>query len=330
MAIEDTVLSQYATGFKANLNLAPQQKDVRLASRVDAEYAYEVPGQFWNMDDVGTTDPEPVDGRVPNTPDKFINMTRRVGIFQPFQDAQWIDNVDKARELEDPTSKIMMAIMAGQNRHRDIQTLIGLMGNAYSITGPIGSATGVPTASALPAAQIIASTDVTYAHDAETVPTDGSQYGMSIGKLIHAGLLLDESELEGERYFACSSYEIADLKRRTPATSRYYSDVMALSSGKIDNFLGFNIIRLQKQRFIQAGVGIGYSVGYDGVSPIINCPAWIEPAVEYKGRPITEAVITKRPDRSMTPQAFYKMEDGAGRRYDTGVVQVGCYTGAPY
>ena len=113
---EDTVLSQYAQGFKANLNLAPQQKDSRLFGAVDGDMAYDTPGMMFNADDVGVSDPEPIVSRVPNTPDKFLAMTRRVGYFQPFHDAAWCDSLDKAREFTDPTSKYKEALMAGRFR----------------------------------------------------------------------------------------------------------------------------------------------------------------------------------------------------------------------
>ena len=78
---EDTVLSQYVPGFRANLNLAPQQTDTRLLGRVDGDLTYDTPGQMFNADDVQrTSDPEIIVTRVPDTPDKFPGFTRRVGV----------------------------------------------------------------------------------------------------------------------------------------------------------------------------------------------------------------------------------------------------------
>jgi hypothetical protein len=327
---EDTLLSQYSTGFRANLNLAPQEKDLRLVPVVDAELAYDAPGQMFNADDVQTSDPEPIVARVPNTPDKFVAQVRRIGYFLPYNDAAWIDNLDKARELEDPTSRIMEALMAGHNRYRDIQCLVGLLGPAYAVTGAIGTTGGVPSSVSFPSSQVVASTDVTYQPDSEVLPTDGSQYGMSVAKLLHAKLLLEESELEGQMHLACTAYQLADLCRRTPATSRYYVDTTALRDGKIDEFLGFKFHRLNSTIFKKAGLNIGYTLGHDGASPIYNCPAWVERAVVYKGRPIITATLARRADKSHRLQAYYEGEHGAVRRYDTAVVNVQCYTGAAY
>lgn len=317
---EDTVLSQYVQGFRANLNLAPQQTDTRLLATVDSDLAYDTPGQMFNADDVGTSDPEDVFTRVPDTPDKFVGMTRRVGMFAPFQDAAWIDNVDKARELVDPTNKIMMALMAGRWRKVDKAIIAAALGNALSKADD----TGALTNNALPNTQIVDVADINFAHDGEVVPNAGQQYGMSVGKLVHANFLLDESELEGERYCVLTSQQIADMLRRTPVTSRYYAEVQALASGKLTEFLGFRIIKLKSSRVPSAGKG------HDTTSEIRQCIAYVKDAILYRGRPITDARIRIRPDKSDTPQAFYKTEHGAVRRYDSAVVEIDCYEGPAY
>lgn len=317
---EDTILSQYVPGFKANLALAPQQAATRLLSTVDGDLAYDTPGQMFNADDVQTSDPEDVYTRVADTPDKFVAMARRIGYFAAFEDSAWLDNVDMARELVDPTNKIMAALMAGRWRKVDKTILAAALGNAYSKT----DATSAPAVSALPAAQIIASTDVTFAHDAEVTPTDGSQLGLTVGKILHAQFLLDESELEGPRHFVGTSQQKADLLRRTPATSRYYADVQALVTGKVSSFLDFNFHWLKSSRVPSAGLG------HDGASALRQNVAYIQDAIIYRGRTITNARIAVRHDKSDTPQAFYKAEHGAVRRYDAAVVEVDCYEGQPY
>lgn len=323
---EDTELSQYVQGFRANLNLSPQQTDTRLLATVDSDLAYSEPGQMFNGDDVGRSDPEDVTSRVPNTPDKFIGKTRRVGMFSPFHDAAWIDNVDKARELVDPTNKTMMALMGGRWRKTDNNIIGktggvgGLLGNAYYKADD----TGTLSTQALPAAQIIASTDVAYAHDGEVVPDGTKQYGLSVGKIIHAGLLLDESELEGERYWVGSSFQKADLLRRTPATSIYYAEVQALNAGKINEFMGFKFNWLASRYVPSAGLG------HDGASALRQNVAYIKDALMYRGRPIISARLTERADKSFRVQAYYETEHGSVRRYDSAVVEVDCYEGPAY
>lgn len=320
MAAEDTELSQYVPGFRANLNLAPQQSDTKLLATVDSDLAYDTPGQMFNADDVLASDPEDVFTRVADTPDKFVGFTRRVGTFAPFQDAAWLDNVDKARELIDPTNKIMMALTAGRWRKVDKAIMAAALGNALSKADD----TGTLTNNALPAAQVVAASDVAYAHDGEVVPVNASDYGLSVGKIIHAGFLLDESLLDGPRHWVGSSLQKADLLRRTPVTSRYYADVQALVQGKISEFMGFNFHWMASKYVPTAGLG------HDGASQNRQNIAYIENAIVYRGRPITDARIAIRHDKSDTPQAFYKTEHGAVRRYDAAVVDVRCYEGPAY
>ncbi|HUO22699.1 MAG TPA: phage capsid protein, partial [Caulobacteraceae bacterium] len=120
------------------------------------------------------------------------------------------------------------------------------------------------------------------------------------------------------------SQQKEDLLRRTPVTSRYYNNVQALVEGKVDSFMGFKFIWFPSKYIPSAGLG------HDGASAIRQNIAYIKDAIVYRGRPITDARIAIRHDRSDTPQAFYKTEHGAVRRYDSAVVEVDCYEGAAY
>lgn len=309
---EETVLSQYVPGFRANLNLAPQQLKSKLFDCVVGSMDYDTPGTQFNADDILPTDPEDVQTRVPDTPDKFLAYTRRVGFFGEFHDAAWLDNIDKAKTLEDPTSPTMQAIMAGRGRKIDTAILAAAVGTAYERQdGPEAA----PTPVAFPAGQIVASNDVQLAHQGEVVPDDGTDYGLSIGKLLYAGLLMDDSELDGEeRYIAAGPMQKADLLRTTPVTSTYYAEMQALVSGKVDTFLGFKFIWLPRLR-------LPTKPGAPTVRRII---AWEKPALIYNARPVTNARIAIRNDKSDTPQAFYKTSHGAVRRYDKAVCAIDC------
>lgn len=301
------VTALYVPGFVANMALSPQQTKTRLLDAVDSDMSYTEPGEGFNLDDVGETDPEDVAVRVPNTPDKFIGEERRVANFTEFHDSAWFDNVDQTKLLEDPTNIKMAALMAGRWRKVDDKIIQAGLGNAYKKNPADGGLTPV----SLPATQIVAANSVKRAHDSEAVPTDNSDYGMSIGKLIEANALLDESEIEGDRYVILTSDEIASLLQRTPTTSQDYAAVHALHSGSVDHLLGFKVKRLSKKRV-----------------PIIGTNrrlmAWVKPAIAYRGRPInnSNASIHIRHDKSNTPQAFYKTSHAAGRRYDEGVVEI--------
>lgn len=308
---EETIISQYVPGFRANLKLAPQQTDSKLIGFVESDLAYAEPGTQFNADDVLPSDPEDVSTRVPDTPDKFSAYTRRVGFFSEFQDSAWIDSVDKVRTLEDPTNPIMASLMAGQWRKADTAILAGAVGLAYERPdGPEAA----PTSVSFPSGQIVGASDVQLKHQGEVVPDDGSDYGLSIGKLLYAQLLLDDSEVEGENIIAADPMQKADLLQRTPVTSTYYNNMMALVEGKVDTFLGFKFIWMPRKRFALKS----------GTTDVRSLVAWKKPALVYKARTITNANIAIRADKSHTPQAFYKKSHGVSRRYDKAVVRIDC------
>ena len=114
--VEDTLPTQYVQAFEANLMLSPQQKEARLVSRVDSNLNYTKPGDMFNADQMGTSAPQEIEQRVPASPEGFVDKDRRVGFFVPYHDGKFVDDVDAAKSLSDPTNPTMQAMMAGQER----------------------------------------------------------------------------------------------------------------------------------------------------------------------------------------------------------------------
>lgn len=314
----------YVPGFKDNLNLSPQQTKSRLLRAVDVDLAYDTKGQFFNADDVGTSDPQDVTTRVPNSPDGFVDVQRRFGAFKGFNDGRFLDNEDMARELEDPTSKTMAAIMAGLGRKRDTAIIGaggvgGLMGTFQYQDANQNYQTGAANAN------VVASNNGT-AHEAETIAaTEGGDgnYGLTIGKLIYTKMQLDNSELDepepGDRpsdyFFACTTNQLGNLLQSVPATNSFYSQVQGLVSGTLSYFMGFNFIRLPANAKFNPLAKTGYTR---------KCMAWHKRALVYRGRPIISTRVTQREDKAFRWYAFYEAEHGAVRRYDEGVWEVDC------
>lgn len=314
-----TALSLYVPGFRANLNLSPQQTRSRLLSTVDADLAYDTPGQFFNADDVGTSNPTEVTTRVPNSPDGFVDVYRRFGAFQGFADGKFIDNEDLVRQLEDPTSKVMAAMMAGLGRKRDV-AIVNALGGTYQYQTATGAyAVGAANAN------IIAENDA-FAHENETIAAteggDGS-YGLTIGKLIQAKINLDNSEIDepepgdkpSDYYFACTATQLGNLLQSVPATSSFYTQVQGLIAGTLDYFMGFNFVRMPSNSVANPLPKTNY---------VRTCYAYHRRAVLYRGRPIINTEVIKRPDKSFRWYAYYEAEHGGVRRYDGGVWAVNC------
>lgn len=294
--------TQYVPGFVANLMLAPQQMNARLVGAVDADLSHTTPGKLFNADDIDSDDGEvEVTSRAPPTPEAYANHTRRVGFLKSFANQRWIESLDKVRMLQDPTNTIMASMMAAKARKTDDRIITAFFEDSRN--GENGE-----TTTAFPSAQIIAVDNREFIHDAEVLPASGN-LPLTIGKLIKAKTMLDQSELEGERYFAAGSVQLGNLLSSMPATSGDYQQVKALVNGQSNQFMGFNFIRTER-------LGVA--------SSIRKCAAWVKPAIQYKERPIENAQLTQRSDRSYRWQAYYEVERGALRRYDTGVVQVLC------
>lgn len=301
MSNEATIENHYVQGFRANLNMVPQQLNARLIGAVDADLAYSEPGKSFNADDIGTDTPLPVTTRVPDSPEGFLENVRRGGHFTSFASGKFIESLDKARMLSDPSNDTMKSMAAGKFRHMDDKIIDVALGTAYS--GETLTAT-----SALPAAQILAVDSRANLHDAETVAGAGN-LGLTIGKIITARKMLKAAELDGELYFAIGSDEEAQLLASIPATSGDYNTIKALVGGSIDSFYGFKFIRTERLPV---------------ASSISSCIAWVKPAICYRARTIENAFIDRRKDKSNRWYAYYEMEHAGVRRYDTGVVKVLC------
>ena len=319
-----TAQSLYVPGFRANLNLAPQQTRSRLLDTVDADLAYDTPGQYFNADDVGTSDPQLVTTRVPDSPAGFVDMYRRFGAFLPYNDGRFIDNEDLVRQLEDPTSKVMQSMLAGLGRNRDVIIL-----GANGIGGILGSYQYQNAAGAYASGPVnanVIATNTLFAHEDETITAieggDGFP-GLSIGKLILAKMQLDNSEIDepmpGDRpsnyHIAVTANQLGNLLQSVPATSSFYSEVKALIAGTLNYFMGFHFHRMPMTTAFNPIPKVGY---------VRQCPAWAKSAILYRGRTIIPEEVVKRADKSFRWYAYYEFNHGALRRYDGGVVRVDC------
>lgn len=299
---EATIPSHYVQGFISNLNLAPQQTDARLVGCVDADLSHTKPGKMFNADDIGADDDEvEVVTRAPDSPESFSEHKRRVGFFKSYQKGRFIDDLDVVRMMQDPTNTVMAGMMATKRRATDDRIIAGFFADARE--GEEGGTTVT-----FPAGQIIAVDNRDYLHDAETVAASGD-LPLTVGKLIKAKTMLDQSEIEGERYFAAGSVQLGNLLSSTAVTSADYNGIKALVNGETNSFMGFKFVRTERLPV---------------ASSIRKCCAWVKPAMVYKERPIQNAWIDRRKDKSGRWYAYYEVERGSLRRYDTGVIQVLC------
>lgn len=300
--------AHFTPGFKSNLELTPQVKNSRLLQCVDADMSYTDVGKMFNADNLDVDDPVDVVGRVPDSPEGFADHARRVGFFSAFHDGRFIEDLEKVRMLQDPANTVMAGMMAKKWKKHDQKIISILDGSSYN--GENGT-----DVVAFPSSQIIAASDRNFLHDAETVAASGD-LALTVGKLIYAGVKLDEAEIDtddggngGQRFFAWSARQKGELLSTTAATSSDYNTVKALVNGQINEAFGFTFVRSE---LLPKAAGIR------------RCYAFVRKAVQFRVRPIQNAWIDRRKDKSGRWYAYYETEHGGLRRYDTGVVAVDC------
>lgn len=302
--------AHYVPGFSANLELMPQQQKSRLVQLVDADLGYTKEGKMFNADDIDVDDPKDIVSRIPPTPLGEADHSRRVGFFRGFHDARQIETLEKVRMMTDPANKIMAGMMAKKWKKHDQLIIATLDGPSYN--GENGT-----DVQAFPSSQIIAANDRDFLHMAEKdgVAASGA-LPMTVGKIIKAGVMLDESEIDEdddptgqERFIVWSARQRGALLANTAATSADYNTVKALAAGTINEAFGFRFVRSE---LLPKAAGTR------------RCYAFVRKAIHFKNRPIMNAKIDQRADLSYRWQAYYETEHGALRRYDKGVVPIDC------
>ena len=217
---EETLESHYTDAFEANLGHVPQQMGARLVSLVDSNINFTKPGDMFNADDIGTSEPTEITERFGNSPDGVVAKKRRVGFFTPYDDGKWLDDIDTAKSLSDPANATMQAMTYGHERHRDRAIISAL--DASAREGRTGETTVT-----FPAAQSIAVDDWTGKRKGDS--SSGSA-GVTFAKINHAKKKLDQSQIPGQRTWVTSAQGLSDLLTDPTMTDRESVSVQALIS----------------------------------------------------------------------------------------------------
>ena len=300
---EETLEDHYVDAFERNLGMLPQQTQTMLVSRVDSDLNFTKSGDKFNADDLGESDPEEIEERVPHSPDGHVAKRRRVGFFTPYHDGKWLDDVDQAKSLSDASSGVMQTMQAGHNRHRDREIVRGLLGSARE--GRTGENV-VPFDTTK--YRVARDSHAYYQLKMTTAPTGNA--GLTVSKLIEARTKLKAAAVGedlGDFTWVCSSLDIGQLLRDETLGSAEYNTVKALVAGEVSSFMGFTFVEYEDLP----------TVG--GVRSNI---AFRRKALMYRGKPLTKSRISERADRSYNWYAYYKGMHGSARRYDEAVIEV--------
>lgn len=272
--------------YKQNIIMLSQQRGSRLAPtvRVDAD----IVGKRCFFDRIGSTEAQLMTSRHADTPLMNTSHSRRSAVMKDYNWADLVDNVDKLKLINDPTSPYAINAMWAFGRQKDDTIITALGGTAE--TGEAGAGS-----QALPSGQKIA---------------NGSA-DLTLAKLIEAKTKLMAAEVDEmvPLFLVVGSEQIAALLNDSTLTSSDFNVVKALVKGDIDTFMGFKFIRSER-----------LSV----TSSIRLCYAYAQTAVGL-GLPSDISVdIGPRRDKNNSMQVYVEMSLGAVRLEDEQVVEIAC------
>lgn len=280
------ITTAFVNQFSSNVTMLSQQMGSLLRSAVDVET---INGEKAFFDQVGQAAAVQRTTRNGDTPLMETPHARRQVTLKDFEYADLIDDQDKIRMLIDPTSTYARAAAAAIGRAMDDEIISALIGSAN--TGKTGS-----TSVALPAAQKIA---------------HGSA-GLTIAKLVEAKQKLDEKSVDPSirRYIAVSPKQISDLLNNTTVTSADFNTVRALSTGSINEFVGFTFIVTNR-----------LTTDSNSDRQVI---AWAQDGCKLAVGKEPTSRIEERADKSYATQVYYCSSFSATRMEEEKVVEIAC------
>jgi hypothetical protein len=297
----DTALVQ---SYKANVTIKFQQRVSRLRPyvRVESQNA-----EFDFYDRIGPTDAQEVLTRHGDTPLISTPHDRRRVALRDFDWADMIDNKDKLRMLIDPTSAYTRNAVSALSRKIDDVIIEAAFGTAY--TGKTGSTT-VAFGAGVTASSTVATNYV------ETGTAANSN--LTVAKLRRVRYLLEKAEALDEEAMLGGAYDLCiavdpsqkqALLRDPQVTSADYNNVRALVDGKIDTYMGFKFIMLNRLPV---------------ASSIRSCIAWEKEGLLLAVADEINVDVGPRRDKRNSIQVYVKGSFNSTRMWEEKVVKVNC------
>jgi hypothetical protein len=304
------ITEAFVQEFGANIYMLSQQKGSKLRPFVRNET---INGKSKAFDRIGAVDdPQEKTGRHSNTPQVDTEHSRRWCFLKDYHWADLIDDTDKIRVLNEPTSEYVMAAMWSFGRYMD--TVILTAADATVTTGEDADGSV-----AFPNAQRFAANDGT------------ALTNMNVAALIAIRELfgLNDVDEDIQLHLACTQRQISSLLEDDQVTSSDYNTVKALVRGEVNEYMGFKFHRTNRVRTqataLAASVVDG-SVGA-GAGALLNtrkCVAWAEDGLILGVGADIKSRVSERDDKNYSTQAFASMSIGGVRMEEEKVVIVHC------
>ena len=304
------ITEAFVQQYSANVFHLSQQQGSRFRPRVRNESQV---GKTAYYDRIGLVTAQLKTGRHSSTPQLDTPHSRRAVSLSDYEWADLVDDEDKIRLLNDPTSEYAIAAMWSMGRAMDSVVIAAATGTAY--TGEAGA-----TSTVLPVTQKIGAV-------ASTAQSD-----LNVATLRKVKRIMDAAEVDPslKRYMAVTAKQIEALLGQTEVTSSDYNTVKALAQGDINTFLGFEFIHSERLALqttatlaINTTTGV-ISAGSSMTGTIRKCFAWAENGLLLSIGADMKAKIGERADKSYAMQVYACMSLGAVRMEEEKVVEVLC------
>jgi hypothetical protein len=304
------ITESFVQEFGGNVYMLSQQRGSKLRPSVRQETIH---GKARAFDRIGAVDMQTKAGRHSNTPQMDTPHSRRWCYLVDKEWADLIDDLDKVRVLNDPTSEYVMAAMWSAGREMDKAIIASA--DATVTTGEDQGGTAI-----LPDFQKFAAN------------ASGAFTNLKVATLISVKNKFGLADVDDEipLHIAVTQSQISGLLTENQVTSADYNQIKALVKGEIDTFMGFQFHRLSTKVIpVDASAQVAsVTTGEFGTGSAVTgfrkCVAWAQDGLILGIGADMKAKISERDDKSYATQAYVSMAIGAVRMEEEKVVSVYC------
>jgi hypothetical protein len=301
MAVTGVFSDRFLNLFNENLLNELQQEGSRLANLFPRE---RMKGQKAHFDKIGITTSHQKTSRLQDIVPDEENYERRLLTFQTHYAAYTPDINDLMDMVADPTSDLLRNMGFSLGRKMDEIIMTAIKGNA------VVQANGSTTNTALPAAQLITVSDITFDLDL----TAGDK-GLTPGKLMEAVKILKQNYVMDDLVVIAPAGQLANIIAHARASSGDFRSARPLESpgleGALTGYLGLNFVHYEETGVDGSADELVYVVGRN--------------AVKVGERMPLTTKLAPRVDKVGHPQQLHSFFDlGATRMYEEAVVQIAC------
>jgi len=252
-----------------------------------------------------------------NSPDNFIEHSRRMVTARAYDVGLMLDKFDKVKTLTNPESEYVQQMVHALNRKKDQEFLTGALGSA---------ATGVG-----------GGTSVTLDTDSTIIAKGtGSAAGFTLEKIIEAKRTLELNDVDlddpmNKAYIGVTPYQIHQLlSDEEKVSSSDYNTIKALVKGDVNSFYGFEFVVSNLIPFMDTNdtsVELVWDASTDKPvdgddTELRACFAWVKSGVRSVTNPGIQTEVTKRADKRFNWYAYAAMRCGSVRMEGNKVVVI--------